>query len=202
MKSEHISACIPSPGPATGSPRPLSSSSRSSCDFPSLPYPKQGEEGGHYPSDSTFPRRAAFSSSSPYPSSRLSYPPSSSQGSPMYCSPSSGSPYQYSYPQSNGSYPREQYQGQYAYPNYPSYDSQGAAHQSYPASYQGYKQGYGEYGSYYYNCPSSASEAGPGGAALQSANSNTPLPPDFSYVANHTSSGGPDPAYSDFYAMG
>ena len=136
--------------------------------------------------------------------------------SPMYC-PSGPGGYQYGYPQSNGSgYPgpargSEHYQGgQYSsYPGYPVYDSQGNVVQQagYPSSYQGYKQGggYGDYaGAYYYNCPSAPSEGGP----LQtssSANSNTPLPPDFSYVGNNThhgSSAPPDSSYSDFYAMG
>ena len=231
LYSDWTDLCIFSPS-SGASDRPLSSSSRSSCEFPSIPvgssYPKQpGEESAHYSTDSpssSFPRRAAaFSSSASYSSSRLGYPSPSPQGSgspmspmsPMYC-PSGPGGYQYGYPQSNGSgysgptRGSEHYQsGQYSsYPGYPVYDSQGNVVQQsgYPTSYQGYKQGgYGDYaGAYYYNCPSAPSEGGP----LQTssaANSNTPLPPDFSYVGNNThhgSSAPPDSSYSDFYAMG
>ena len=136
--------------------------------------------------------------------------------SPMYC-PSGPGGYQYGYPQSNGSgysgptRGSEHYQGgQYSgYPGYPVYDSQGNIVQQagYPTSYQGYKQGgYGDYaGAYYYNCPSAPSEGGPLQTSSSAANSNTPLPPDFSYVGNnshHGSSAPPDSSYSDFYAMG
>ena len=135
----------------------------------------------------------------------------------MYC-PSGPAGYQYGYPQSNGSgysgptRGSEHYQGgQYSsYPGYPGYDSQGNVVQQagYPTSYQGYKQGggYGDYaGAYYYNCPSAPSEGGPLQTSSSAANSNTPLPPDFSYVGNnshHGSSAPPDSSYSDFYAMG
>ena len=120
---------------------------------------------------------------------------------------SAGGSYQYQGYTNGSTYPREQYQGgsQYpgGYPGYPSgYDSQGSMVQQsgYPPSYQGYKQsgGYTDYsGAYYYNCPSGPSET--------ASSSNTPLPPDFSYVgANHASNAvPPDPSsYSDFYAMG
>ena len=189
------------------------------------------EEGSHYSTDSsptsTFPRRtSAFPSPAGYPSSRVgSYPTPSPQGSgspmspmsPMYC-PSGPGSYQYGYPQTNGSgYPgptrgSDHYQGgQYSgYPGYPGYDSQGNVIQQsgYPNSYHGYKQGgYGDYaGAYYYNCPSAPSEGG-SLQASSTANSNTPLPPDFSYVGNnshssHGSNAPPDSSYSDFYAMG
>jgi hypothetical protein len=137
--------------------------------------------------------------------------------SPMYsaCSTAGGSGYQYGYPgQANGSghgstaYPRDQYGAQYqGYPGYPGYDPQAQGAQGYPAAYQGYKsQGYAEggYGAYYYNCPSAPSEGGPASSHHgSSASSNTPLPPDFSYVGNsHGPAAPPDSSYSDFYAMG
>jgi len=191
--------------------RPHSGSSRSSCEYQSPHYGKPED----YP-DQNFPRRGNFNASSATPGPPQyrvpGYTTANPQTSPMYCNNPAG--YQYSYNQPNGSsaaYPAprsgamqgpEQYPGYPSgYPAYPGYD-QSSGQMQHPSGFSGYQgnyskqsnfseynsMGYSDKNYYYNNCQSSE----------PSQNSNTPLPPDFSYVGNSPA----DSNYSDFYAMG
>ena len=197
--------------------RPHSGSSRSSCEYQQSPHYAKLEDYPD-PQSLSYSRRGNFNASSTTPGQYRGYSSTNQQTSPMYCTNPAG--YQYGYNQSNGtgSYPTtttrpmqggEQYPTYPSgYPAYPGYD-QTSGQMQHPSGYPGYQGSYtkqtnfsegypgmggypgGDKSYYYNNCPSE-----------QSQNSNTPLPPDFSYVGNSVGTSPAEPAYSDFYAMG
>ena len=169
--------------------RPHSTSSRSSCEF--------GAGAGT--------GQAAADYRAGYPQPGPAYRGYPGQAATQFCGPAgyggagyTGTGYNSQSNGGGGGYPAQWGAG---YSSYPGYE------QSYPGGYAGYSKqgggggggypaeysGYSDKGGYYYG--------GEGGHS--SHNSNTPLPPDFSYVGAAGGEAGAGQGYTgEYYALG